>query len=325
MTCAGSSGGSAVALRTGMAWLAHGSDLGGSLRNPASFCGIVGLRPSIGRVPHGPGADPWGSLSVDGPMARTVADVALFLDALSGLDAREPLSLPKPETSFLAAARAATRPVRVAFSADLGGLTPVDPEVAALCAAAARRFERMGVTVEEASPDFTGAHQCFQTLRALGFAASHEGHLRDHRDKLKEDVIWNIQKGLDLTGAQVADALRTRGQIMARARAFFETYDLLLCPATIVPPFPVEQPYVKECAGVTFETYVDWLAVAYAITLTGHPALSLPCGFTASGLPVGLQMVGRWQGEAALLSAAAALEADLGLDASPIDPRGPKA
>jgi amidase len=258
-------------------------------------------------------------------MARTVADVALFLDALSGLDPREPLALPKPETSFLDAARAGRRPARVAFSADLGGLTPVDPQVAALCAAAAHRFEQMGVDVEEASPDFTGAHQCFQTLRALGFAASHEGHLRDHRDKLKEDVIWNIQKGLDLTGAQVADALRTRGQIMARARAFFETYDLLLCPATIVPPFPVQQPYVKECNGVVFDTYVDWLAVAYAITLTGHPALSLPCGFTTDGLPVGLQMVGRWQGEAALLSAAAALEADLGLDATPIDPRRPKA
>ena len=325
MTCAGSSGGAAVALKTGTAWLAHGSDLGGSLRNPASFCGIVGLRPSVGRVPHGPTADPWGSLSVEGPMARTVADVALFLDALSGEDLREPISLARPATSFLDAARAARRPARVAFSADLGGLTPVDPEVAALCAAAARRFEAMGVAVEEASPDFSGAHECFQTLRAMGFAAAHRDHLRHHADKLKPDVVWNIQKGLDLTGAQIADALRTRGQIMARARSFFDTYDLLLCPATIVPPFPVEQRFVEECAGVKFETYVDWLAVAYAITITGHPALSLPCGFTGSGLPVGLQMVGRWHGEAALLSAAAALEADLGLDATPIDPRGPAA
>jgi amidase len=306
-----------------MAWLAHGSDLGGSLRNPASFCGIVGLRPSAGRVPHGPVADPWNALGVEGPMARTVADVALFLDAMAGIDNRDPLSLPAPQTSFHSAALAANRPLRVAFSADLGGLTPVDPEVAALCAAAARRFERLGVTVEEACPDFEGAHRCFQVLRALGFATAHEHHLRHHRAQLKADVVWNIQKGLDLTGAEVAEALRSRGRIMERARTFFETYDLLLCPATIVPPFPVEQPFVTECAGVRFETYVDWLAVAYAITLTGHPALSLPCGFTASGLPVGLQMVGRWHGEAALLSAAAALEADLGLDASPIDPRGP--
>jgi amidase len=323
LTPAGSSGGAAVALKTGMAWLAHGSDLGGSLRNPASFCGIVGLRPSVGRVPKGPAADPWASLSVDGPMARTVADVALFLDALAGPDPREPLSLPAPARPFLAAAQAPRLPRRVAFSPDLGGLTPVDPEIAAITAAAARRLDGLGVTVDLASPDFSGAHDCFQTLRALGFAVGHAGHLRDHRDRLKDDVIWNIEKGLALTGAQVAEALRTRGAIMARARAFFETYDLLLCPATIVPPFPVEQRFVTDCAGVTFETYVDWLAIAYAITLTGHPALSLPCGFTAAGLPVGLQMVGRWQGEAALLSHAAALEAELALDPAPIDPRPP--
>ena len=323
LTPAGSSGGAAVALKTGMAWLAHGSDLGGSLRNPASFCGIVGLRPSVGRVPRGPSADPWASLSVDGPMARTVADVALFLDALSGADPREPLSLPAPAEPFLAAAQAPRLPRRVAFSADLGGLTPVDPEVAGLCAAAARRLEALGVEVVEASPDFTGAHEAFQTLRALGFAAGHAGHLRDHRDKLKADVVWNIEKGLALSGAEVGEALRLRGVLMARMRVFMERYDLFLCPATIVPPFPVEEPYVAECAGVRFETYVDWLAVAYAITLTGHPALSLPCGFTAAGLPVGLQMVGGWQGEAALLSQAAALEAELALDAAPIDPRPP--
>ena len=323
LTPAGSSGGAAVALKTGMAWLAHGSDLGGSLRNPASFCGVVGLRPAPGRVPRGPSADPWGSLSVDGPMARSVADVALFLDALSGVDGREGLSLAAPETPFLAAAQAPRLPRRVAFSPDLGGLTPVDPEVAAICAAAARRLEGLGVEVEDASPDFSGAHETFQTLRALGFAAGHAGHLRAHRDKLKGSVVWNIEKGLELTGEEVGRALRHRGVLMGRMRAFMEGYDLLLSPATIVPPFPVEQEHVTECAGVTFDTYIDWLAIAYAITLTGHPALSLPCGFTAAGLPVGLQMVGGWQGEAALLSAAAALEADLGLDARPIDPRGP--
>jgi amidase len=291
------------------------------LRNPASFCGIVGLRPSIGRVPAGPRADPWGSLSVEGPMARTVADVALFLDALSGYEPREAISLPAPAVPFLDEARAARAPKRVAYSPDLGGLTPVDPEVAALCAAAARRFEAMGVVVEEASPDFTGAHECFQVLRALGYLAGHAQKLRDHRDLLKDDFAWNIQKGLDLTGAEIGEAFRVRGELMGRMRAFLDTYDLFLSPATIVPPFPVEQPYVTECAGVTFETYVDWLAIAYAITLTGHPALSLPAGFTQSGLPVGLQMVGRWHGEGALLSAAAALEGELGLDPAPIDPR----
>jgi len=323
LTPAGSSGGAAVALKTGMAWLAHGSDLGGSLRNPASFCGIVGLRPSIGRVPFGPAADPWANLSVEGPMARNVADLALFLDALAGYDAREAVSLPAPETPYLAAAQAPRLPRRVAFSPDLGGLTPVDPEVSRLCAAAARRLEALGVIVDEASPDFSGAHECFQTLRALGFATAHSAKIGVHDALMKPDVIWNIQKGLDLSGDAIARALRMRGTIMARARAFFETYDLLLCPATIVAAYPVEQTYVTECAGVTFETYIDWLAVAYAITLTGHPALSLPCGFTDAGLPVGVQMVGRWQGEAELLSHAAALEADLGLDATPIDPRGP--
>lgn len=323
LTPAGSSGGAAVALKTGMAWLAHGSDLGGSLRNPASFCGIVGMRPSVGRVPVGPGADPWATLSVEGPMARNVADLALFLDALSGRDAREPLSLPAPATPFLAAAQAPRLPRRVAFSPDLGGLTPVDPEVALLCAAAARRLQGLGVTVEEASPDFSGAHECFQTLRALGFATAHGEKIGVHDALMKQDVIWNIRKGLDLTGDEIGRALRMRGTIVARARAFFDTYDLLLCPATIVAAYPVEQTYVTECAGVTFETYIDWLAVAYAITLTGHPALSLPCGFTDAGLPVGLQMVGRWQDEAGLLSHAAALEAELALDATPIDPRGP--
>jgi amidase len=323
LTPAGSSGGAAVALKTGMAWLAHGSDLGGSLRNPASFCGVVGLRPSIGRVPGGPVADPWASLWAQGPMARNVADLALFLDALSGGDGREALSLPAPATPYLAAAQAPQLPRRVAFSPDLGGLTPVDPQVARQCAQAARRLEGLGVIVEEASPDFSGAHECFQTLRALDFVTAHGEKLGVHDALMKPDVIWNIRKGLELTGEQIARALRMRGTIMARARAFFDTYDLLLCPATIVAAYPVEQAYVTECAGVTFETYIDWLAVAYAITLTGHPALSLPCGFTDAGLPVGLQMVGRWQDEAGLLSHAAALEAELALDARPIDPRGP--
>lgn len=321
LTPAGSSGGSAVALKTGMAWLAHGSDFAGSLRNPASFCGIVGLRPSVGRVPSGPGADPWGSLWAEGPMARSVADVALFLDALSGQDMREPLSLADPGLSFLGAAQAPRLPARVAYSADLGGITPVDPEIARITEAAARRLERLGVAVEAASPDFTGAHDCFQTLRALGCATDHAEKLTAHPGMIKADLVWNIEKGLALTGEQIAAALRARGAIMARVRAFFETYDLLLCPATIVPPFPVEQRYVESCAGHRFETYVDWLAIAYAITLTGHPALSLPCGFTAAGLPVGVQMVGRWQGEAGLLAQAAALESELGLDPAPIDPR----
>ena len=320
-SAAGSSGGAAAALKTGTAWLAHGSDLGGSLRNPASFCGIVGLRPSPGRVPKGPGPNPFDTLSVEGPMARTVGDVALFLDSLAGPDPREPIALAAPGRPYRDWAAEARAPRRVAFSRDLG-ITPVDPEVADICAAAARRFEDLGALVEEAHPDFSGAHECFQTLRALGFATAHLERLRDHRDLLKPEIVWNIEKGLALTGAEVARAQRLRGAIVERAARFFETYDLLLCPATVVAPFPVEQRWPTACAGVAFETYIDWLAIAYAPTLTAHPALSLPCGVTADGLPVGLQMVGGPRGEGLLLSAAAALEAALGLDARPIDPRG---
>ena len=211
-------------------------------------------------------------------------------------------------------------PRRVAFSRDLG-ITPVDPEVAAICEAAARRFEAMGSEVEEAHPDFTGAHEAFQTLRAVSFATGHAVEYAEHRDKLKPDVIWNIEKGLAVTGEEVARAERLRARLVANLAGFFRTYDLLLAPATIVPPFPVGDRTVTECGGHPFETYIDWLAIAYAVTLTSAPALSLPCGFTGDGLPVGLQMVGPLRAEGPLLSFAAALEAALGLDLGPIDPR----
>ncbi|MEO0618950.1 MAG: amidase family protein [Pseudomonadota bacterium] len=320
LSAAGSSGGSAVALATGMAWLAHGSDMGGSLRNPASFCGVVGLRPSPGRVLSGPCADPFDPLSTDGPMARTVDDVALFLDAMCGHDPREPLSLDAPARTFRKAAAARHRPARIAFSSDLG-IAPVDPEVADICRAAALRFEGLGVIVEEAAPDVSQAHEVFQVLRAHAYATGMSDLLAEHRDALKPEVIWNIEKGLALTSGEIGVAQRGRADMIAGAASFFETYDLLLTPATIVPPFPIEERFVSSCNGVKFETYIDWLAIVYAITLIGHPALSLPCGFTREGLPVGLQMVGRSRGEAALLAAAGVLEDELGLAHIPIVPR----
>ena len=321
MSAAGSSGGSAVALATGMAWLAHGSDLGGSLRNPASFCGIVGLRPSPGRVATDPGVEIDRRLPVEGPMARNVEDLALFLDALSGEDVADPISLPKPSTSFLSAVRSGWKPKRVAFSADLG-ITPVDPEVAEICRKAAARFAEAGAVVEEAHPDFSEAHDSFQVLRARGFAISKKELLETRRDQLKPEVIWNIEKGLALTMDDLARAETQRAAMYRRTLRFFQDYDLLCTPATIVPPYPVEQRYVAECAGTTFGNYVEWLAIAYAITLVGCPALSLPCGFTASGLPVGLQIVALPRGEARLLAGARALEDVLGVrDTVPIDPR----
>ncbi|TKT81450.1 amidase family protein [Aquamicrobium sp. LC103] len=328
-SAAGSSGGAAVALATGMAWVAQGSDLGGSLRNPASFCGIVGMRPSPGRVARDPGVLADDILAVEGPMARTVEDVALLLDAMSGEEVTDPISLPREQRSYLEAARTPGRLRKVAFSPDLG-ITPVDPEVAETCRRAAYRFAEIGVTVEDAHPDFNEAHETFQTLRAAGFAASHAQKLKDHADLLKPEVIWNIEKGLKLTMADLVRAQTKRGEMMKRAHAFFDDYDVLMTPATIVAPYPVETRYVEECGGVKFATYIDWLAIAYAITLTGAPALSLPCGFTSEGLPVGLQIVARPRGEAKLIGAAAQLEKLLDLGTvNPIDPKtgrdGPQA
>jgi amidase len=323
-SAAGSSGGAAVALATGMAWLAHGSDMGGSLRNPASFCGIVGLRPSIGRVAHTPAAGIDRNLGQQGPMARNVEDLALLLDAMSGENASDPLSLPAPPDSFLSAARSGRKPKRIAYSPDLG-ITPVDPEVKAVTRKAAERFAEAGAIVEEAHPDLREAHECFHVLRALDFAMTKAALLRTKRDLLKPEVIWNIEQGLKLTVDQIARAEAQRVAMTARTVEFFKTYDLLLAPATIVPPFPIEHRYVAECAGKRFDNYVEWLGIVYAITLVCCPALSLPCGFTASGLPVGLQMVAAPRGDAQLLAGAKALEDILGVrGTTPIDPRGPK-
>ena len=323
-SAAGSSGGAAVALATGMAWLAHGTDMGGSLRNPASFCGIVGLRPSIGRVAHTPSATIDRNLTVHGPMARNVEDLALLLDAMSGEHPADPLSLPVLPASFLSAARSGNKPRRVAYSPDLG-ITPVDPEVAAITKRAAERFAHAGVIVEEAHPDLREAHECFHVLRAFDFAMTKAALLRTKRDLLKPEVIWNIEEGLKLTVEQIARAEMQRVEMTARAVEFFEKYDLLLAPATIVAPFPIENRYVAECAGKKFDNYVEWLGIVYAITLVCCPALSLPCGFTASGLPVGLQMVAAPRGEAQLLAGAKLLEDILGVrGTTPIDPRPPR-
>jgi len=324
-SAAGSSGGAAVALATGMAWLAHGTDLGGSLRNPASFCGIVGMRPSIGRVARTPAAKIDRTLSANGPMARTVEDLALFLDAMVGEHPADPLSLPAVAASYLTAARSGARPKRVAYSATLG-VTPVDPEIAAITRRAAERLTEAGVAVEEAHPDLSEVHNCFHVLRAYDYAVSKAELLRRHRHLLKPEVIWNIEKGLALTVEELERAEAERVAMTSRTLDFFATYDLLLTPATIVAPFPVEQRYVTECAGTVFDNYLDWLAIAYAITMVCCPALSLPCGFTAEGLPVGLQIAGPPRGEAQILAAAKALEDILGLRGStPIEPRAASA
>jgi len=320
-TCGGSSGGSAAALASGQVWLATGSDLGGSLRTPASFCSVVGLRPGPGRVARGPAADPFDTLSVEGPMGRTVGDVALMLDAMTGPNVKDPLALPAPAEPFVKAVDTPVPPRRVGFSRDLG-FVPVVAEVADICEAAAGRFADIGAEVEVACTDFSGAMETFQVLRAAKFAATRGSLLRNHRESLKPEVVWNIEKGLALTPGEIFQATSARARLVQRAAAFFGEYDLLLCPAALVAPFDVGQRYIEEIGGYRFDNYIDWIAITYAITLTSCPAIVIPCGFTADGLPVGLQMVGKPRGEAALLSAAALAEEIFALvDAVPIDPR----
>jgi amidase len=246
-------------------------------------------------------------------MARNVADLELMLEAMSGQDARDPLSIPFPQS-------AAPAKLRVGWSADLGFL-PVDPEVRAICAAAARRFAELGAEVEEAGPDFSGARETFQTLRALRFASAKKDLLLQHRARLKPEVIWNIEQGLKLTADEIGRAFRERVALYQRVAAFFETHDLLLAPVVMVSPFPVERRWIEECAGVRFDNYVDWLGHTFAVTLTRCPALSLPCGFTRAGLPVGLQIIAPPMHDSALLQAAGRLEALLGIASTvPLNP-----
>ena len=320
MTAGGSSGGAAAALASGTQWLAMGSDLGGSLRIPASYCSIVGLRPSPGRVPRGAGLPAFDSLWVEGPMARNVPDLALMLDALSVQHPHDPLSMPAPRAPFAAAMRDARPPRRVAFTPNLG-LSNVDPEVAAICRAAAHRFTEMGTAVEDASPDFSNAIDTFQTQRGLLFAALRGDLLVAERARINPSIVWNIEKGLKLTADEIIRAERERAALYHRVAAFFDSYDLLLCPTVAVPPYPVEQPYPTRIGDQQLTSYIDWMFLTFVITLTGCPALSLPCGFTKDGLPVGLQIIGPSHADAAVIAAASLLEQAFGIAARlPIDP-----
>jgi amidase len=322
MTCGGSSGGSAVAVAAGQAWLATGSDLGCSLRTPAAFCSIVGLRPSPGRVARAPSRLPFDTLWVQGPMARTVGDVALMLDAMAGDHPLDPISLARPSHPFLAAVENPKPPKRMAWTPDLGGITPVDREVAEVAAAAAARFADLGASVEEACPDLSDAREIFHVLRANQFVGDLAPIIEDNRDKVRPEVVWNLEQGFKLTAEKLARAERGRGALFARTAKFFETYDLLLSPATVVAPFDVSIRAIDEVDGHTFENYFDWYTISYAITATSLPALSLPCGFTSQGLPVGLQVVGPPRGEASLLAAAHLLEGILGIAGRlPVDPQ----
>ncbi|MDN5916417.1 MAG: amidase [Pseudonocardia sp.] len=305
----GSSGGAACALAAGMVPLAEGSDMGGSLRNPASFCGVVGLRPSWGRVPEWPQANMWETTNVGGPMARTVGDLALLLSVLAGPDPRAPHALGDPGATFGPPLEPAPLAgLRVALSPDLGGAFAVDADVAAVVEAAGTALSGAGASVDGAVPDLTGADECFRTLRAWHFQARFGALLGEHPAEFKASLAANIRAGETLTGADVALAHQRRTALAHRMREFFADHDVLVLPVSQVPPFPADQEFPTTIDGRPMESYLDWMQSAYLITVTGCPAISVPFGTTPDGLPVGIQIVTRHGGDRFLLEVAAAVE-----------------
>ena len=308
-TCGGSSGGAAVAVACGMLPFADGSDLGASLRNPGNFCNVVGFRPTPGRTPYYPATDAWASLSVIGPIARSVEDTAFLFSAMAGPDIRSPITITEPGALFAKPLARSFRKLRVAWSKDLGGL-PVDARVAAVLDRQRKVFESLGCIVEDAEPDLSGADEVFHVLRAVGFVQRYAELLKQHRDRIKDTVIWNIEEGLKLDGPRIARALALRSDIYRRMREFLERYEFLLLPVNQVPPFPVTQPYVDSINGVKLGNYIDWMKTCYYITVTSHPAISVPAGFTDDrpALPVGIQIVGRYRDDFGVLQLAHAFE-----------------
>ena len=307
-TCGGSSGGAAVALAAGLLPIADGSDMGGSLRNPASFCNVVGLRPTPGRVPRNPKADAWSTLSVDGPMGRTVQDVALMLQAIAGYDPRSPIALAERASVFADNLERDFTGARVAWSADLGGL-PVDPAVTATIEAQLPAFADVGVEVVPDCPDFSDAYEVFQTLRAWNFELTFSELFAEFGEaQFKDSIRWNAAQGTKLSAADISRAQVKRSELYQRVREFLDEYECLLLPTAQVPPFPIDMEYPREINGLAMKTYIDWMMSCAFITVTGLPAISVPCGFTADGLPVGLQLVGRPRGEFALLQLAYAFQ-----------------
>lgn len=305
----GSSGGGAAALAAGLQPIADGSDMGGSLRNPPSFCNVVGLRPTPGRIPSLPSGNLWETLAVAGPMGRTVADTALLLSVMAGPDPRCPLSLEAPGAGFRAPTARDPRGLRVAWTPDLGGRVPVDPEVRAVVEAQVKVFEDLGCHVERDCPDLDGAEDVFRVLRAQEFNLGLGELLDQNRDAFKPSLVWNIEEGRRLSGADIARAYAERTRIHLAATAFFERYDVLLAPVSQVAPFPVELEYPQTIDGQPQHTYLDWMRSAYLLSVLGAPALSVPAGFTPGGLPVGLQIVGPPRAERTVLEVGTVYEA----------------
>jgi amidase len=306
-TCGGSSGGAAVSLACGMLPIADGSDTGGSLRNPANFCNVVGFRTAPGRVPVWPTQLGWWPISVQGPMARTVQDTALMLSAIAGPDPRAPIAIAEPGSLFARPLGRDFKGVRIAWSRDLGGV-PVDTRVTEVLDRQRPVFEGLGCVIDEATPDFSDADEIFQVWRAWRFELSYGEHVKNHPDLVKDTVVWNAEAGAKLNGPQISRVERKRTELYHRLRQFLEAYEFLVLPVSQVPPFDVKQPYITEINGVKMGTYIDWMKSCYYITVTGLPAISVPAGFTAAGLPVGVQIVGRHQDDFGVLQLAYAFE-----------------
>jgi amidase len=304
-TCGGSSGGAAVALSCGMVPIADGSDTGGSLRNPAAFCNVVGLRPSPGRVPND--AHSWSPLSVSGPMGRTVADVALLLSAIAGPHAHDPLSIDEDPARFGRPLGRDFKGVRVAWWTGLGGI-PFEPEIRRVIDGNRKVFESLGCTIIDAEPDFSGVDVAFPTLRHLSYHSQYAALMKQRPEWVKDTVQWEIAEAERQTAADVARASARQSLMFDQAAALFERVEYFILPVTQVAPFDVTVPYPREVAGTPMATYIDWMRSCWYVTFMANPAMSVPAGFTSGGLPVGIQIVGRARGEWSVLQLAHAFE-----------------
>lgn len=320
LNAAGSSGGAAASLATGEVWLSHGSDHGGSLRTPAAYCGIVGLRPSPGRAGGGGKDGGFFIEGLQGPMARTVTDCALFLDAMSGFEPRFPISYPAPETPFQDAVKRADGRLRIAFTPDLGGMSPVDSEMEDHLRGVLALLERNGARVDETCPALPELERTYHVLRGMMWVAGMKNMPEDITRHFKQTLAENFAFGQTLTIDDVSDAAINRTVIYNNMVEMFGTYDVLACPTVGCMPHPQSEEWVSEVGGQTLTGYMDWLRFAFLATTTGLPAISVPCGLGPRGLPVGLQLIGKPRGEAGLLAAARAVEMAVGGPLGPIDP-----
>ncbi|QQK79359.1 amidase [Salicibibacter cibi] len=307
-TSGGSSGGAAAALATNMIPLADGSDMGGSCRNPAAFNNVVGMRPSPGRVPTHTKPNAFSRLSVQGPLARTVKDAAYMMTVIAGYDKRDPISIKESGEIFNKSLQRDFKGVRVAYSSDLGGQIPIDPMVREGFLEQIPILEKLGFVAEENFPDMCGADEVFNVLRAHDMETAAGEMVEEHQEKIKDTYVKNVELGRQLSGPDVGKAMRLQTELFSRMHTFFGNYDYLVLPVSQVPPFDAELEYPTTISGVKMDSYISWMRSCSLITATGHPAISVPAGFTKDGLPLGLQIVGPHQADFEILQAAFAFE-----------------